>query len=120
MDRVRLSVWQVHWMDRDKLINEVGGNMNVAHLVREWMPAGNGTRWPTTVGPMWSDSARLHKFQCPNRRASRSSVAHHDVDAGTARLALLLKPGQRRSQGASPATPGQDHACSAAQAGTHR
>jgi hypothetical protein len=27
-----------HWMDRDKLINEVGGNMNVAHLVREWMP----------------------------------------------------------------------------------
>ena len=25
-------------MDRDKLINEVGGNMNVAYLVREWMP----------------------------------------------------------------------------------
>jgi hypothetical protein len=25
-------------MDRNKLINEVGGNMNVARLVREWMP----------------------------------------------------------------------------------
>ena len=27
-----------HWMDRDKMIGQVGGDINVLYLVREWMP----------------------------------------------------------------------------------
>ena len=27
-----------HWMDRDKMIEQVGGDINVLYLVREWMP----------------------------------------------------------------------------------
>ena len=26
------------WMDRDKMIEQVGGDINVLYLVREWMP----------------------------------------------------------------------------------
>ena len=33
-----------HWMDRDKMVREVGGNMNVLYLVREWMNAGESPR----------------------------------------------------------------------------
>ena len=46
-----------HWMDRDKLIKEVGGNMNVAHLVREWMPLpGTEQDGQLLPGLMWSVS----------------------------------------------------------------
>jgi hypothetical protein len=34
----RCRCGQHHWMDRDKLIEQVGGNINVLYLVREWMP----------------------------------------------------------------------------------
>src|SRR5256885_16210442 len=27
-----------HWMDRDKMIGQVGGDINGLYLVREWMP----------------------------------------------------------------------------------
>jgi hypothetical protein len=27
-----------HWMDRDMMIEQVGGDINVLYLVREWMP----------------------------------------------------------------------------------
>ena len=33
-----------HWMDRDKMIREVGGDINVLYLVREWMPCRTRNR----------------------------------------------------------------------------
>jgi hypothetical protein len=41
-----------HWMDRDKMIGQVGGDINVLYLVREWMPAARETRWRTSAKRM--------------------------------------------------------------------
>jgi len=36
--RVECPCGRWEWIERDKLIPQVGGGMNVIHLVREWMP----------------------------------------------------------------------------------
>ena len=64
---MRLSVWQVSlWMDRDKLIKEVGGNMNVAHLVREWMPCRERNKMANYYCRAYVVrlGKELHKIQC--------------------------------------------------------
>ena len=35
---IRCPCGREEWMDRDKLIGEVGGSTNVIYLAREWMP----------------------------------------------------------------------------------
>ena len=34
----RCPCGQHEWMNRDRLISQVGGDINVLYLVREWMP----------------------------------------------------------------------------------